>query len=143
LDLLAIIMVSALLAVSLLETYEILRLRRRVSHLEREVGGLKEGLGSLGERVGGAEESLGKTLERISSVEEVLGEVVKRMELPVERAGEGGGVVRDPGDEIRRRVLELKVVNMYLGGVPVKEIVKEVGLSRATVYRILKKYRAL
>jgi DNA invertase Pin-like site-specific DNA recombinase len=51
--------------------------------------------------------------------------------------------VRDPGDEIRRRVLELKVVNMYLGGVPVKEIVKEVGLSRATVYRILKKYRAL
>jgi len=39
-------------------------------------------------------------------------------------------------------VLELRVVNLYKQGVSVKEIVKQMELSRATVYRILKKYRA-
>lgn len=42
---------------------------------------------------------------------------------------------------LKRKLLELKILKMYQDGVPVSQIAKAVGLSRVTVYRILKKYR--
>jgi len=53
---------------------------------------------------------------------------------------------RDPGKEIsdnslKRRLLELRILNMYQNGKSVSEIARGVGLSRVSVYKILKKYR--
>jgi len=111
------------------ETYETFRLRRAVEKLGNTVEALRT-----------ENEDLRKRLEGMRLLVEELSKSAGLSHSPETVAGFSSESVEDP--ELRRRVLELKVVNLYKQGVSVKEIVKQTGLSRATVYRILKKYRA-
>jgi len=106
------------------ETYETIRLKRSLKVLSNTVEALRSENRDLRALV----EELSKSVGLSISPE------------PVAATGSSSKSVEDP--ELRRRVLELRVVNLYRQGVPVKEIVKQTGLSRATIYRILKKYRA-
>jgi len=104
------------------ETYETVRLRRALKTLSNTVEALRAENRDLRVLV----EELSKAAGLSTSTEPA--------------AGSRSVSVEDP--ELRRRVLELRVVNLYRQGVPVKEIVRQTGLSRTTVYRILRKYRA-
>jgi len=148
LDLIAIAFVSGLLMVVLLETLEIVRLKKRIARLETEtnkrLSSLERGSEALRSEVQRIRDSL---LDRVVSIENTLSEILKHLERAtpskpvwVSKSDSIGSEQR--GNDLKRRALELKIVNMYRSGIPVKQIAREVGLSRATIYRILRKYRA-
>jgi len=114
--------ISALSLVLAYETYETVKLKRAV------------------ERLGSTVEALRAENRDLRALVEELSKATGLSTSPKPATEFRSESVEDP--ELRRRVLELRVVNLYRQGVSVKEIVRQTGLSRATVYRILKKYRA-
>ena len=145
-DLIAIVFVSALFIVVLLETREIVRLRKRIARLETETNKrlteLERDSEALHNELQKIKDSL---LDRVARIESALSEIVKHFEHATpkrEAKHSGASATHSSSDDLRRRALELKIVNMYRSGIPVREIAREVGLSRATIYRILRKYRA-
>jgi len=129
LDLTWYFVISALPLVLAYEIYETVKLGRAV-----------ERLGSTVENLRAENEGLRKRLEGMRAIIEELSKSAGLPMSPEPVTGFSSESVEDP--ELRRRVLELRVVNLYRQGMSVKEIVKATGLSRSTVYRILKKYRA-
>jgi len=124
--------ISLLSLVLILETLETVRLKRAL-----------EKLGNTVEALRAENEGLRKRLEGMKAIIEELSKSAGLTLSNPEAVATGNSETADIEDhELRRRVLELRVVNLYRQGVPVKEIVKQTGLSRATVYRILRKYRA-
>jgi len=131
--------------VVLLETLEILKLKKRIARLETETNKrlsiLERNSETLRSEVQRIRDSL---LDRVTSIENTLSEILKHLEYstqpkPVQLSESSS---ERSASDLRRRALELKIVNMYRSGIPVKQIAREVGLSRATIYRILRKYRA-
>jgi len=140
------LVISVLSLVLILETRETVKLKRAVERLGNTLEASRnEGLKLL-ERVRNLESENQALRKRLEDLRALVEEVSKSVGLspsssePVTTAGsEISESVEDP--ELRRRVLELRVLNLYRQGVSVKEIVRQTGLSKATVYRILKKYR--
>jgi len=136
--------ISVLSLVLILETLETVRLKRSLRALGNTLEASRAENAKLLERIRALEsenQALKKRLEDLRVLVEELSKSAGLSISPEPVAGFNTEGVEDP--ELRRRVLELRVVNLYRQGVPVKEIVKATGLSRATVYRILKKYREL
>jgi len=149
LDLTWYFVISLLSLVLILETLETVRLKRSLRALGNTLEASRAENTKLLERIRALESENQALRKRLEDLRALVEEVSKSLGLapsnpePVATTGfsaESAGI-EDP--ELRRRVLELRVVNLYKQGVPVKEIVKATGLSRATVYRILKKYRGL
>jgi len=141
--------ISALSLVLAYETYETFRLKRSLRALGNTLEASRAENTQLFERIRALESENQALRKRLEDLRALVEEVSKSLGLalsnpePVATTGfsaESADTVEDP--ELRRRALELRVVNLYRQGVPVKEIVRQTGLSRATVYRILKKYRA-
>ncbi|RDD52803.1 MAG: helix-turn-helix domain-containing protein [Candidatus Korarchaeota archaeon NZ13-K] len=82
---------------------------------------------------------LRKRLEDLRALVEEVSKSVGVSISPEPVSATGSESVEDP--ELKRRILEIRVLNLYRQGVSVKDIVRQTGLSRSTVYRILKKYR--
>jgi len=137
--------ISVLSLVLILETLETVRLKRSLRALGNTLEASRAENAKLLERVRVLEsenQALKKRLEDLRVLVEELSKVAGLSTGPEPVAGFSSERVEIEDPELRRRALELKVVNLYRQGVPVKEIVRQTGLSRATVYRILRKYRA-
>jgi len=128
------------------ETYETFRLKRVVEKLSNTLGASRAENAELLERIRNLESENQLLRKRLEDLRALVEEVSKSAGLspsssePAANTGsEKAGSVEDP--ELRRRLLEIRVLNLYRQGVSVKEIVRQTGLSRATVYRILRKHR--
>jgi len=137
--------ISLLSLVLILETLETVKLKRSLRALGNTLEASRAENLKLLERIRSLEsenQSLRKRLEDLRAVVEELSKSagLSTSPEPVSDTGSENADIEDP--ELRRRALELRVVNLYRQGLPVKEIVKQTGLSRATVYRILRKHRA-
>jgi len=149
LDLTWYFVILVLSLVLILETLETVRLKRSLRALGNTLEASRAENAKLLERVARLEsenQALKRRLEGLRAMVEEISKSLGFSAAPnlesVVATGSSSESAGIEDSELRRRVLELKVVNLYKQGVPVKEIVKQTGLSRATVYRILKKYRA-
>jgi len=121
-DIVEIMIITAMFLVAVYETYETLKLRNRVLKLENE------------------NRELSKKLEDLRIfAEEISKSIGKEISSDMDSSRGPGKEISD--NSLKRKLLELKILNMYQSGKSVSEIAREVGLSRVTVYRILKKYR--
>jgi len=122
-DIVEIMVIVAMFLVAVYETYETLKLRNRVNRLEIE------------------NRELSKRLEDLRTFTEELSKSIGR-EISIQVSETSSDSAREVSDNsLKRKLLELKILSMYSKGRSVSEIAREVGLSRVTVYRILKKYR--
>jgi len=120
---------------------------------------LKKFLRALGNTLEASRVENAKFLERVVKLEsenQVLRKRLKGLRTLVEEVSKASEISTTPesapstssekaesteDSELRRKLLEIRVLNLYRQGVNVKEIAREIRLLRATVYRILKKYR--
>jgi len=148
LDLTWYFVISLLSLVLILETLETFRLRRAVVRLSNTLEASRAESAKLLERIRNLESENQALRRRLGDLRTLVEEVYKSLGLtpsspePVATTESSSEATNVEDPELKRRVLELKVVNLYRQGMSVKEIAKQTGLSRATIYRILKKYRA-
>jgi len=124
-DIVEVMIITAMFLVAVYETYETLKLRNRVVKLENE------------------NRELSKKLEDLRTfTEEISKSIGRELSEPRDRDLDSSSNNREVSDSnLKRKLLELKILSMYSEGRSVSEIAREVGLSRVTVYRILKKHR--
>jgi len=114
-----------------LVTYETVALRNRLRRAEEERKKLMERI-----------EALERENRELRTFIEELSKAIEHRYREVSASEESSYERREvQNHSLKRKLLELKILKMYRDGVPVSQIAKAVGLSRVTVYRILKKYR--
>jgi len=123
-DIVEVMIITAMFLVAVYETYEIFILRNRVNRLENE------------------NKELSKKLEDLRTfTEELSRSIGKEISIQVSETSNDSSNREISDNSLKRKLLELKIVSMYREGRSVSEIAREVGLSRVSIYRILKKYR--
>jgi len=123
-DIIEIMVITAMFLLLGYETYEIFILRNRVNRLENE------------------NRELSKKLEDLRTfTEELSRSIGKEISIQISETSNDSSNREISDNSLKRKLLELKIVSMYREGRSVSEIAREVGLSRVSVYRILKKYR--
>jgi len=123
-DIVEIMIIAAMFLVAIYETYETLKLRNRVNRLEIE------------------NKELSKRLEDLRTfAEEISKSIGREISIHVSETNNDSSNREIYDNSLKRKLLELKIVSMYRDGKSVSEIAREVGLSRVSIYRILKKYR--
>jgi len=122
-DIVEIMIITAMFLVAVYETYEIFILRNRVVKLENE------------------NRELSKKLEDLRTFTEELSRSIGK-EISIQVSETSNDSTREISDNsLKRKLLELKIVSMYREGKSISEIAKATGYSRVSIYRILKKYR--
>jgi len=123
-DIVEIMIIAAMFLLAIYETYEIFILRNRVNRLEIE------------------NKELSKRLEDLRIfAEEISKSIGREISIQVSETNNDSSNREIYDSSLKRKLLELKILNMYREGRSVSEIAREVGLSRVSIYRILKKYQ--
>ena len=123
-DLLLVVIALSSLVVSLGLLGHVVRLRKLIVHLSHEVEEYRERIEHL--------ETLVKDLNRRLEVVEDLSIARARREATSTREVEQPRSVDD-------RYIDLKILALYQKGYSIRQIAKELGLSKSTVHRKLKK----
>jgi len=123
-DIVEIMIITAMFLLLGYETYETLKLRNRVNRLEIE------------------NKELSKKLEDLRIfAEEISKSMGREISIQVSETNNDSSNREIYDNSLKRKLLELKIVSMYREGKSVSEIAKATGYSRVSIYRILKKYR--
>lgn len=133
-------LLAALLAVSLGTLGTLHRLSRRNELLEGKVRRLEEENRALKELIEEErrtlEERLKRYEERIAALEDLaLGEYKHPKPRPRENTNNRG-----EDGELEEEVLNLRILALYRNGYSIRQIARELGLSKSTVHRRLKRF---
>ncbi len=112
--------------------------REKVSRLEAENKLLERLLGEREERIKLLQHRVEKLEEQLASLEDKVGylqSIALGKEAPQSQAQAGQSEL----EELDQELIDLKILALYKQGYSIRQIAKEVGLSKSTVHRRLKK----
>lgn len=119
---------------------ELRETREKVSRLEAENKLLERLLGEREERIKLLQDRVEKLEEQLASLEDKVGYL---QSIALGKEAPPQGKEQDQGqeglEEIDQELIDLKILALYKQGYSIRQIAKEVGLSKSTVHRRLKK----
>ncbi len=117
---------------------ELRETREKVSRLEAENKLLERLLGEREERIKLLQHRVEKLEEQLASLEDKVG-YLQSIALSKEALQSQDQAGRGELEELDQELIDLKILALYKQGYSIRQIAKEVGLSKSTVHRRLRK----